>query len=109
MVKRGAKRARQSSGINVPAIGEVIWKAEASDMQQGAVDTTIAMGVFGVANFQFVSQLSLSLGEKQKELEKAKRELAETQQRHEQQIGQLKQEHEDKIERWKKKAEEEKH
>ena len=43
VVKRGAKRARQSSGINVPAIGEVIWKANTSDMQQGALDTAIAM------------------------------------------------------------------
>ena len=106
MVKRGAKRARQSSGINVPTIGEVIWKADASDMQQGAVDTTASMGVFTGANFQCVSQLSLALGEKQKELEKVKRELVETQQRHEQQIGKLKEEHEEKIERWKKKAEE---
>ena len=65
-------------------------------MQQGAVDTAVAMGGFVGANFQCVSQLSLSLGEKQKELEKAKQELGETQQRHEQQIGQLKQEHEDK-------------
>ena len=78
-------------------------------MQQGAVDTTTAMGVAVGANFQCVSQLSLALVEKQKELEKVKRKLAETQQRHEQQIVQLKQEHEEKIERWKKKAEEEKH
>ena len=64
VVKRGAKRASQSSGINVPTIGEVIWKEDTSDMQQGAVDTTAAMGVFGGANFQCVSQLSLALGEK---------------------------------------------
>ena len=67
------------------------------------------MGVFAGANFQSVSQLSLPLGEKYKELEKAKWELAETQQRHEQQIGQLKQENEDKIEEWKNKVEEAKH
>ena len=76
VVKRGAKRARQSSGINVPIISEVIWKADASDMQQGAVDTAVSMGVFAGANFQCVSQLSLDLGEKQKELEKVKHELA---------------------------------
>ena len=46
MVKRGAKRAKEILGINVPAIGEVIWKADASHMQQGAVDTAATMGVF---------------------------------------------------------------
>ena len=64
MVKRGAKRARESSGIKFPTIGELIWRADASDMQQGAVDTAASMGVFAGANFQCVSQLSLALGEK---------------------------------------------
>ena len=66
VVKRGAKRSRQSSGINVLAIGEVIWKENASDMQQGVVDTAATMGVFVGDNFQCVPQLSLSLGEKHK-------------------------------------------
>ena len=70
------------------------------------METVAAMGVFATTNFQSVSQLSLPFGEKHKELEKAKWELAETQQRYEQQIGQLKQEHKDKIEKWKKKAKE---
>ena len=86
MVKRGTKRARESSGINVSAIGELIWKENASDMQQGVVDTATAMGLFSGANFQCVSQLNVALGEKQKELEKVKCDLVETQQRHEQQI-----------------------
>ena len=60
----------------MPAIGEVIWKADISDMEQGAVDTAASMGVYAVANFQCVSQLSLALGEKQKELENVKHELA---------------------------------
>ena len=64
MVKRRSKRARQSSSINVPAIGEVICKADASDMQQGAVDIESSMAVFVRANFQCVSQLILALGEK---------------------------------------------
>ena len=78
-------------------------------MQQGAVEIAAAMGVFVRANFQSVSQLSLALGGKQKELEKDKQELAEAQQRHEQQIGQLKQEHEDRVDEWKNKVEEVKH
>ena len=48
-------------------------------MQQGALETATTLGVFAGANFQSVSQLSLALSEKQKELEKAKWELVETQ------------------------------
>ena len=64
MVKRGAKRAKEILGINVNDIGEVIWKADTSDMQQVVVDTSTTMGFFALANFQCVSQLSLALGEK---------------------------------------------
>ena len=56
----------------MPALGQVIWKVDTSDMQQGAVETATSMGIFAGANFQSVSQLSLALAEKQKELEKAK-------------------------------------
>ena len=63
----------------MPAVGQVIWKAYTSDMQQATVEIAAAMGVFAGANFQLVSQLSSALGEKQKELEKAKQELAEAQ------------------------------
>ena len=83
VVKMGAKRAIESLAKNVLAIGEVIWKAYTSDMKQGVVGTEASIKVFAAANFQSVSQLSLALGEKQKELEKAKRELAEKQQRYE--------------------------
>ena len=72
MVKRGSKKAREGSSKHVPALGQVIWKANASDIQQGAMDRAAAMGVFVGANFNSVSQLSLALGEKEKELQKAK-------------------------------------
>ena len=51
VVKRGAKRGRESSGKNVFSICEVLWKGDTSDMQQGVVDTATAMGVFARANF----------------------------------------------------------
>ena len=76
LVKRGTKRAREGSSKHVPSLGQVIWNVDTSDIQQGVVDTAATMGVFAGANFQCVSQLSLALGEKQKELEKVKRELA---------------------------------
>ena len=62
MVKRGAKRARESSAKKFLVVGEAIWKVDTSDMQQGVVETTAAMGVFVASNFQSVSQLSLAFG-----------------------------------------------
>ena len=109
VVKRGAKKSREGSAKHVPALGQVIWKADTSDIQQGAVDTTTAMGVFAVDNFNSVSQLSLALGEKEKELQKEKEDLAEAKKRHEQEIDQLKQEHEDRVQQWKNKANQLKH
>ena len=93
----------------MPALGQVIWKEDTSDIQQGAMDTSTSMGVFTGANFDSVSQLSLALGEKEKELQKAKQDLAEAEQRHEQEIDQLKQEHEDRVQQWKNKVEQLKH
>ena len=90
VVKRGAKIARESSTKNVHVVGQVIWKVDTSDMQQGAVEIAAAMGFFAGANFQSVSQLSLALGEKEKELHKFKHDIAEAEKRHEQEIVQLK-------------------
>ena len=73
------------------------------------MDVADAMGVFAGANFNTVSQLSLAFGEKEKELDKLKHDLAEAEKRHEQEIDKLKREHEDKVEQWKMKAEELKH
>ena len=73
VVKRGAKKARQGSRKHVPALGQVIWKEDTSDLPQGAVDAVAAMGVFAGANFNLVSQLSLALGEKEKELQSSNR------------------------------------
>ena len=68
VVKRGAKKAREGWAKHAVALGQVIWKADTSDIQQEAMDTTASMGVFVGANFNSISQLSLALGEKEKEL-----------------------------------------
>ena len=69
------------------------------------MDTVVGMGVFVGANFDSVSQLSLALGEKEKELQKAKHDLVEVEHKHQQEIGQLKWEHEDRVQQWKNKDE----
>ena len=75
----------------MPAHNKVIQRSPTTDIQQGALDTEAAMGVFIGANFDSVSQLSLSLRDKEKELQKSKLELETIEQRHEQEINQLKQ------------------
>ena len=55
VVKRGAKKAREGLGKHVSALGQVIWKADTSDIQQGSMDTSASMGVFTGANFNSVS------------------------------------------------------
>ena len=56
----------------MPAHNQVIWKSDTTDVQQGALDTAVSMGVFVGANFDLVSKLSLALGDKEKELHKSK-------------------------------------
>ena len=76
VVKRGLKKARHGSGKDVSALGQVIWKADTSNLPQEAMDSVVAMGVFARSNFNTVSQLSLDFGEKEKELDKLKHDLA---------------------------------
>ena len=84
VVKMGAKKVIQGSGKHVPTLGQVIWKADTSNIPQEAVDAAAAMGVFTGANFSTISQLSLAFGEKEKELEKLKQDLAEEENRYQQ-------------------------
>ena len=90
MVKRGSKKGRHGSGKDVSALGQVIWKEDTSDLPQGAVDATVAMGVFAGANFSIISQLSLAFGEKEKQLDKLKQDLAEAEKKYQQEIDKLK-------------------
>ena len=66
MVKRGSKKARHGSGKYASALGQVIWKADTSNLPQEVVDAATTMGVFAGANFSTVSQLSLAFCEREK-------------------------------------------
>ena len=101
VVKRGSKKARHGSGKHVSSLSQVIWKEDTSNLPQEAMDAIAAMGVFTRANFSIVSQLSLAFGEKEKELDKLKQDLAEAENKHQQEIGKLKREDEDRVEQWK--------
>ena len=55
VVKRGAKKAREGSSKQVASLNQVIWKEDTTDIQQGAVDRTIVMGVLAGANCNSIS------------------------------------------------------
>ena len=90
VVKRGSKKARHGSGKDVSTLGQVIWKEDTSNLPQHALDAAAAMGVFTGANFNTFSQLSLDYGEREKELDKLKQDLAEAENMYQQEIGKLK-------------------
>ena len=75
VVKRGSKRAIESSAKRVPTHNQFIWNSDIIDVHEGALDTSASMGVFVGENFDLFSQLCLSLGDKEKELQKSKLDL----------------------------------
>ena len=68
LVKRGSNRAKDNSSNWAPPLNHIIWKSNTIDIQQGAVDTSSSMGGFASAKFNSVSQLSLDLEDKDKEM-----------------------------------------
>ena len=67
------------------------------------------MGDFAGANYNFVSQLSVTLTDKEQELQKNILDLAVAEEKHAGEVKQLKQEYERKIKQWQKKTEDVKH
>ena len=97
MIKKGTKRTREGATKHMPALNQVIWKPDTPDIKQGELDTTTAIGAFVGANYDSVSQLSVTLTDKEQELQKGKLDLETTEEKHEQEVKELKQEPENKI------------
>ena len=68
LIKRGAKRTREGSTKHMPAPSQIIWKLDTPDSRQGALDTKGVIGAFAGANYDSVSQLSVTLTNKEQEL-----------------------------------------
>ena len=67
------------------------------------------MGDFAGANYDSISQLSVTLTDKEQELQKAKLDLVAAEGKHEQEVKQLKKESDNKINQLKKKTKHLKH
>ena len=76
VVKRGTKRAREISSKQVFAHNQVIWRLDTTDVQHVGLDKTTSMGFFAGEKFESGSQLSLDIGDKEKELQKSELDLA---------------------------------
>ena len=93
----------------IPSLSHFLWKSETPDMKQGVLETTSSMGDFAGANYDSVSQLSVTLTDKEQELQKTRLILAAVEAKHAEEVKQLKQEYERKIKQWQKNTEDLKH
>ena len=109
MIKKGAKRTREGSTKQMPALSQVLWKSDTPNIKQGELDTPAAMEDFAGANYDSVSQLSVTLTDTEQELQKSRLDLVAAEAKHVEEVKQLKQEYESKIKRWQKKTEDLKH
>ena len=96
-MKKETKRTREGTIKQVRSLNRVIWKLDSLDIKQGDLDTTTFTGDFAGANFDLVSQLNKEFLDKEQELQKAKKDLAQTKEQHKQEIQLLKEEYEDKL------------
>ena len=95
-MKKGSKRTREGTLKHVHDLNQVVWRTNAPNEKQGALDTTVAMGSFAGANYDSMSQLTKYILSKEHELKTTKRDLEAVEARHLKEIEILKKEHEDK-------------
>ena len=68
ILKKGLKRTREGTLKHVPSFDQIVWRTDAPNEKEGALDTTGAMGAFAGANYNSVSQLTKYLLNKEREL-----------------------------------------
>ena len=88
IMKKGVQRTKEGILKQVPSLNQVVWRTDAPNVKQGALDTTTSMGDFVGENYDLVSRLNKDLLDKEWELSKAKEDLeaAEAQHQKETQI-----------------------
>ena len=61
ILKKSSKRTREGRLKHVPAFDQFVWRTDAPNEKQGALDTTAAMQAFAGANYNSMSQLTKDL------------------------------------------------
>ena len=95
-MKKGSKRTREGTLKHVPSLYQIVWRMNAPNEKQGALDTTTSMGSFAGDNYNSVSQLTKDHVSKEHELHKARKDMEAAEAHHLKDIYLLKQEHQDK-------------
>ena len=75
ILKKGSKRTREGTLKHVHAFDQIVWRTDAINEKEGALDTTAAMGVFAGDNYNSVSQLTKDIFSEEHELQKERKDL----------------------------------
>ena len=96
ILKKGSKRTREGTLKHVSTFDQIVWRIDAPNEKEGALDIAAAMGAFAGDNYNSVSQLTKDLLSKEHEIHKEIKDLEAAEAFHLKDIELLKQEHQDK-------------
>ena len=68
ILKKASKRTREGTPKHLPGFDQIVWRTDAPNEKEGALDTTAVMGVFAGDNYNLVSQLTKYILTKEQEL-----------------------------------------
>ena len=83
MIKKGKKRGRDQSGMEVSISEQILWTQQSGDPQVDAIDTVAALGAFTGANIHAVSNLNREFDKRKEEITQLKEELEKSKREHE--------------------------
>ena len=89
VIKKGKKRGRDQSGMEVSVSKQILWIQQSSDPQVDAVDTATALGAFTGANIHVVSNLNREFDRRKEEITQLKEELEKSKKEHESHVDDL--------------------
>ena len=89
MVKRGKKRSRDYSEMDISLSSQVVWTQRSSDPQVDAIDAAIVLGAFIGANFDAVNTLNREFDKQKAEIVSLKEELEQLKRQHENMYDEL--------------------
>ena len=97
VIRKGKKRGRDQSGMEVSVSEKILWTQQSGDPQVDAVDTATALGAFTGANIHAVSNLNREFDKRKEEITQLKEELEKSKREHEAHVADLMKTSEDKY------------
>jgi len=97
MIRKGKKRGRDQTGMEVSVFEQIIWTQQSGDPQVDAADTAAALGAFIGANIHAISNLNREFDRRKEEITQLKEELEKSKREHEAHVADLMKTSEDKY------------